>query len=61
MSVRGHATVVVPGDGAPEKEVWQDGEEFPCRRCYGSGEDRDGADCVYCEGFGSTLVPYFRG
>jgi hypothetical protein len=31
-------------------------EEIDCKRCYGSGEDRDGADCVHCEGFGTVLV-----
>jgi DnaJ-class molecular chaperone len=31
-------------------------KETECKRCYGSGEDRDGADCVPCEGFGTVLV-----
>jgi RecJ-like exonuclease len=31
-------------------------EEVHCKRCYGTGEDRDGADCVPCEGFGTVLV-----
>jgi RecJ-like exonuclease len=31
-------------------------EEVPCKRCYGTGEDRDGADCVPCTGFGTVLV-----
>lgn len=31
-------------------------EEIECKRCYGTGEDRDGADCVHCEGFGTVLV-----
>jgi hypothetical protein len=31
-------------------------EEIDCKRCYGSGEDREGADCVPCEGFGTVLV-----
>jgi DnaJ-class molecular chaperone len=31
-------------------------EEVECKRCYGTGEDRDGADCVPCEGYGTVLV-----
>lgn len=31
-------------------------EEIECKRCYGSGEDRDGADCVPCEGYGTVLI-----
>jgi RecJ-like exonuclease len=31
-------------------------EEIECKRCYGTGEDREGADCVPCEGFGTVLV-----
>lgn len=31
-------------------------EEVKCRRCYGTGEDRDGADCVPCEGNGTVLI-----
>jgi DnaJ-class molecular chaperone len=30
--------------------------EVQCKRCYGTGEDRDGADCVPCEGNGTVLV-----
>jgi DnaJ-class molecular chaperone len=26
-----------------------------CKRCRGTGEDEDGADCVFCEGWGSTI------
>jgi DnaJ-class molecular chaperone len=31
-------------------------EEVECKRCHGTGEDRDGADCVHCQGFGTVLV-----
>ena len=27
--------------------------EVECKRCYGTGEDRDGADCIYCDGYGT--------
>jgi DnaJ-class molecular chaperone len=30
--------------------------EVVCKRCYGTGEDRDGADCVPCEGYGTVLA-----
>lgn len=32
------------------------GEEKICARCKGLGEDKDGADCVPCEGFGSVII-----
>lgn len=32
--------------------------EVRCNRCYGSGQDRDGADCIYCDGFGSVISSY---
>lgn len=32
--------------------------EVRCHRCYGSGQDRDGADCIHCEGFGSVISSY---
>jgi hypothetical protein len=31
-------------------------EEVDCKRCYGTGEDRDGADCVPCGGYGTVLI-----
>lgn len=31
-------------------------QEVACKRCYGTGEDRDGADCVPCEGYGTVLA-----
>lgn len=31
-------------------------EEKICARCKGLGEDKDGADCVFCEGFGSVII-----
>jgi DnaJ-class molecular chaperone len=30
--------------------------EIECKRCHGTGEDRDGADCVPCEGFGTLIL-----
>ena len=42
--------------------AWNDGEahlgseEVPCKRCHGLGEDRDGADCIFCDGLGSTYL-----
>lgn len=30
--------------------------EVECKRCRGRGEDREGADCVPCEGYGTVLV-----
>jgi len=30
--------------------------EVKCHRCHGTGEDRDGADCMFCDGFGTMLV-----
>jgi hypothetical protein len=33
-----------------------DGEWVPCKPCYGSGEDRDGADCLHCEGYGEVKL-----
>lgn len=30
-------------------------EEYECKRCRGLGEDRDGADCVFCDGYGSII------
>lgn len=33
-----------------------DGEEVECHRCYGSGEDDEGAACIHCDGFGTILV-----
>jgi hypothetical protein len=49
MSAHVHAvSFAETGEGAAE--------EIDCKRCYGSGEDREGADCVHCEGFGTVLV-----
>lgn len=31
-------------------------EEVECKRCYGTGEDRDGADCLTCEGNGTVII-----
>lgn len=30
--------------------------EKRCIVCRGSGQDRDGADCINCEGYGTVLV-----
>lgn len=30
--------------------------EIECKRCRGTGEDRDGADCVPCVGFGTVII-----
>lgn len=30
-------------------------QETDCKRCRGTGEDRDGADCRHCEGYGTVL------
>jgi DnaJ-class molecular chaperone len=30
--------------------------EVECKRCHGTGEDRDRADCVHCDGFGTVLL-----
>lgn len=29
--------------------------EVRCNACHGSGMDRDEADCIPCEGFGSVI------
>jgi DnaJ-class molecular chaperone len=29
--------------------------EVSCKPCYGSGEDRDGADCLVCQGNGTVF------
>lgn len=29
--------------------------EIPCTTCRGLGQDRDGADCIDCEGYGSVI------
>lgn len=29
--------------------------EIPCTVCRGRGHDRDGADCIDCEGYGSVI------
>ena len=31
-------------------------KEKRCQACHGSGQDRDGADCIPCEGYGSVVV-----
>lgn len=31
-------------------------QEVECRRCRGLGEDSQGADCVHCDGMGSTYL-----
>jgi DnaJ-class molecular chaperone len=31
-------------------------EEVECKRCYGTGEDPDGADCVPCVGNGTVIL-----
>lgn len=31
--------------------------EVDCKRCHGTGEDKDGADCLHCEGNGTLEVP----
>jgi DnaJ-class molecular chaperone len=39
-------------------DEWNEGEveiEVSCKPCYGSGEDRDGADCLICEGNGTVF------
>lgn len=33
-------------------------KEIRCQACHGSGQDRDGADCIPCEGFGSTIAAF---
>lgn len=33
-------------------------EEVICPRCHGLGEDKDGADCTACQGYGSYLRAY---
>lgn len=30
--------------------------EVECKRCFGTGEDRDGADCIPCAGYGTVLI-----
>lgn len=32
--------------------------ERQCSRCRGLGTDRDGADCLYCDGWGSVISRY---
>jgi hypothetical protein len=49
----------VDDDGVPEidgPDPFDDEEWTLCKRCYGSGEDRDGADCIHCEGMGEVLL-----
>lgn len=33
-----------------------DGPWEPCKRCFGSGEDDDGADCIHCNGYGEVKL-----
>lgn len=33
-----------------------DSHEVECARCHGTGQDRDGCDCMFCDGFGTMLV-----
>jgi DnaJ-class molecular chaperone len=30
--------------------------EIQCKRCRGTGEDREGADCAHCDGYGTLLL-----
>lgn len=35
--------------------IGQDEAEWvPCKRCYETGEDDDGADCIFCGGIGAV-------
>ncbi len=39
----------------PDSEsMWM--HEIKCHRCYGTGEDDEGADCIYCEGYGTVII-----
>jgi hypothetical protein len=60
VPVRGrlNGSVLDPGDD--DYWAYPEPEEIPCPRCYATGEDDDGADCVFCEGMGSTLSPVLR-
>jgi RecJ-like exonuclease len=49
MSAQVQALSFADGDDDGSKEV-------ECKRCKGTGEDRDGADCVPCEGYGTVLI-----
>lgn len=46
----------------PDNMGWNDGsadlgpDEVECKRCRGLGEDADGADCVFCDGYGSLFL-----
>lgn len=40
---------------APEKAERKQ-QEKRCMVCRGSGSDKDGADCINCEGNGSVIV-----
>ncbi len=31
-------------------------KEVKCHRCYGTGEDSEGSDCIHCEGFGTLIL-----
>lgn len=44
-----------PAWDAPEKAERKQ-EEKRCMVCRGSGSDKDGADCINCEGNGSVIV-----
>ncbi len=49
MSTHVHAVSSTDEDEGAAKEV-------VCKRCYGTGDDRDGADCVHCDGNGTLLI-----
>lgn len=44
-------------DGSSPEVVEHPSEkEVECHRCYGTGDDDDGALCIYCEGYGTVFI-----
>jgi DnaJ-class molecular chaperone len=48
-------TIYVKEDSFGAPAVDEPGE-VECKRCHATGEDRDGAACVPCDGYGTVLV-----
>ena len=43
-------------EGAGPRKGSLEPKEVRCHRCYGTGEDDDGADCLTCLGLGTLIV-----
>lgn len=61
MSVSSNYSHLADADyyGVPEidgPDPFDDEEWVICKRCHGSGDDRDGADCLNCRGMGEIQI-----